>query len=134
MIQLSQTNFPFFTFSYPQQQQQQPSHLSSRLPNKPWASPTLLTRVKFDLLLAYILVQHHRRDLASDSNNSDLDAPDASFDQSLADGSFAALLDEVFAPVGTNEDEERMLFKDLLSGIVGLPRCEDADDVDAVME
>jgi len=72
--------------------------------------------------------------LASDSNNSDLDAPDASFDQSLADGSFAALLDEVFAPVGTNEDEERMLFKDLLSGIVGLPRCEDADDVDAVME
>ena len=72
--------------------------------------------------------------MASDSNNSDLDAPDASFDQSLVDGSFAALLDEVFSSVGTNEDEERMLFKDLLSGVVGLPPpCEDAD-VDAVME
>jgi len=91
-----------------------------------------------------VLVQLHRRELAPDPTislrnnrngfNSDLDPPDASFDQSLADGSFAALLDEVFAPLGSNEDEERVLFRDLLSGIVGLPPpCEDAD-VDAVME
>jgi hypothetical protein len=59
--------------------------------------------------------------------SANLDSPDATFAKSVGDGSFAALVDDIFAPEGGNEDEERLLFKDVLKGVVGLPLAEDAE-------
>lgn len=135
-VQLLKTTFPFFTFSC--SQQRRTSQLGRHLPNKPWATHSLLTRVKFELSLAYVLVQVHRREIAEQrgllpkkksgaQRLANLDSPDAAFAKSVDDGSFAALVDEIFAPEGGNEDEERVLFKDVLKGVAGLPLAEDAE-------
>jgi len=128
VVQLLRATLPFFTFSYPQQQQKSDF---IHLPNKPWATFLLLTRVKFELLLAYILVQVHRREMSEQRASSagrteddikiSLDSPDAVFARSISDGSFAALLHELFVPRGGNEDEQMILFKEVLSSLTGLP-------------
>ena len=124
VVQLLKTSLPFFTFWHPQLERSDSAHL----PNKPWATFSLLARVKFELLLAYVLVQVHRREMHASSVGRDKDdvptSPDpfdADFAQSISDGSFAALLHELFAPQGRNEDEQMILFKDVLSGLTGLP-------------
>jgi hypothetical protein len=132
-VQLLKTTFPFSC-----SQQRRTSQLGQHLPNKPWATHSLLTRVKFELSLAYVLVQVHRREMAEQrgllprkksgaQRLANLDSPDAAFVKSVDDGSFAALVDENFAPEGGNEDEERVLFKDVLKGVAGLPLAEDAE-------
>jgi hypothetical protein len=131
LVQLLRTTLPFFTFSYPQQQNPDSIHLH----NKPWATFLLLTRVKFELLLAYILVQLQRREMIEqrassavrneDDIKTSLDPPDAVFTRSVSDGSFAALLRELFASRGGNEDEQMILFKDVLSALAGLPLTEE---------
>jgi hypothetical protein len=129
VVQLLKTSLPFFTFSYPQQQPPESIHLS----NKPWATFLLLTRVKFELLLAYTLVQVHRREMAEQHGSlagrngiHDLDPPDVAFAQSVSDGSFAKLLQDLFALRGGNEDEQMILFKDVLCALTGLPLTEES--------
>jgi hypothetical protein len=132
IVQLLKTTLPFFTFSCPQQQQSDSIHL----PNKPWATFLLLTKVKFELLLAYTLVQLHRREMVEQiaplaGRNKGgvqvtLDPPDAAFVQSVSNGSFAALLHDIFAPQGGNEDEQMVLFKEALSALTGLSLTEES--------
>jgi len=130
-VHLLKTTFPFSC-----SQQRRTPQLGQHLANKPWATHSLLTRVKFELSLAYVLVQVHRREMADQhgllprkrsGGLANLDSPDAAFAKSVDDGSFAALVDEIFASEGGNEDEERLLFKDVLKGVAGLPLAEDAD-------
>ena len=85
-------------------------------------------------MLAYILVQLHRREMAEqnasvagrneDETHVNLDPPDAAFAQSVSDGSFATLLHDLFAPRGGNEDEQMILFKDVLSALTGISLTE----------
>lgn len=127
MIQLVRTALPFFTFSHPQQQPQPPD--SVHLPNKPWATLSLLTRVKFELLLAYTLVQVQRCEVAEQQPClAGLNPPDLAFAQAVSDGSFAALLHELFTPRGGNGDEQTILFKDVLSALTGLPPTDAGDE------
>jgi len=132
-VHLLKTTFPFSC-----SQQCRTSQLGQHLANKPWATHSLLTRVKFELSLAYVLVQVHRREVAEQhgllprkrsgaQGLANLDSPDAAFAKFVGDGSFAALVDKIFAPEGGNEDEERLLFKDVLKGVAGLPLAEDAE-------
>lgn len=132
-VQLLKTTFPFFTFSC--HQRHPASQLDQHLPNKPWATHTLLTRVKFELALAYTLVQVHRHEMIEQhgllagkksgvQNLANFDGPDPAFAKSIEDGSFSALVDEIFASEGRNEDEERMLFRDVLKSVAGLPLAE----------
>ena len=102
------------------------------LPNKPWATHSLLLRVKFELLLAYALTQTQRREAAQLAAAARIDAPDATFLQAVADGSLKALVDELFRPLGNNEDEDRMMFADVIRAVVGLPL--EGLDVDEDME
>jgi len=62
-----------------------------------------------------------------------LDPPDAAFVQSVSDGSFAALLHEVFALQGGNEDEQMILFKDVLSALTGLPLPTEGSSTNMVL-
>lgn len=102
VVQLVKTSLPFFTFSDPQQQPQPPD--SIHLPNKPWASLSLLTRVKFELLLAYTLVQVHRREMAEQQPSLvGLDPPDFAFAQAVSDGPFAALFSLLEEEMKTNK-------------------------------
>jgi hypothetical protein len=56
----------------------------------------------------------------------DLDPPDAAFAQSISDGSFAALLEDLFAPQGGNEGEQMILFKEVLRALIGFPLAEES--------
>ena len=109
--------------------QASPQHL--HLLNKPWATHSLLLRIKFELLLAYALTQTQRRE-ATQLAAARIDAPDDSFLQAVADGSLKALVDELFRPLGNNEDEDRMMFADVIRAVVGLPL--EGLDVDEDME
>jgi len=55
-----------------------------------------------------------------------LDPPDAAFFQSVSDGSFAALLHDLFVTQRGNEDEHMILFKDVLSALTGLSLTEES--------
>ncbi|KAJ3507303.1 hypothetical protein NLJ89_g6378 [Agrocybe chaxingu] len=113
-------------------------------PSRPWTAPSVLARVKFEMMLAYAVVQVMKGEAcASASTPSSAtpssttptsnggpqnsatpttinDPPDPAFLQSREDGSYAALLEEVFAPQGSNEDEERLGWVLVLRAVGGL--------------
>ena len=80
-----------------------------------WATPSLILRVKFELLLAYGTAHAHNK----------LESPDLESEQgwntSLKDGSLSRLMDAVFAARESNEDEDALFYKSLLIGAFGLP-------------
>jgi hypothetical protein len=80
-----------------------------------WATPSLILRVKFELLFAYGMVHVHdkleSRDLESEPG----------WNTSLKDGSLSRLMDAVFVARGSNEDEDALFYRSLLIGAFGLP-------------
>ena len=79
-----------------------------------WATPSLILRVKFELLFAYGMVHVHNklecRDLESEPG----------WNASLKDGSLSRLIDDVFVVRESNEDEDALFFRSLLIGAFGL--------------
>ncbi|CAA7261816.1 unnamed protein product [Cyclocybe aegerita] len=110
------------------------TNLTITNPSRPWTAPSVLARVKFEMMLAYAVVQVMRREVSSTSPPSGAptsngapdpsptldDPPDPAFLQSHTDGSYAALLDDVFALQGSNEDEERLGYVLVLRAVVGM--------------
>ena len=80
-----------------------------------WATPSLVLRIKFELLFAYGMahVQNilERRDLDSEPG----------WNTSLKDGSLSRLMDAVFFARGSNEDEDALFYRSLLKGAFELP-------------
>ena len=80
-----------------------------------WATPSLILRVKFELLFAYGMMHVHNKleshDLVSESG----------WDSSLKDGSLSKLMDAIFVARGSNEDEDALFYRSLLIGAFGLP-------------
>jgi len=80
-----------------------------------WATPSLILRVKFELLFAYGMNIHNKlesRDLESEPG----------WNTSLKSGSLTRLVDAVFATRESNEDEDALFYRSLLIGAFGLPR------------
>jgi hypothetical protein len=79
-----------------------------------WATPSLILRVKFELLFAYGMVHVHNilesRDLESGPG----------WNTSLKNGSLSRLMDAVFVARGSNEDEDALFYRSLLIGAFGL--------------
>ncbi|KAF9527316.1 hypothetical protein CPB83DRAFT_856343 [Crepidotus variabilis] len=131
-ITLARFVLPFFTFSYPQNGPRSsrggsPAY-ANHLPNKPWATPTLIIRVKFELMLAYALVQGQRQEMMT-SRIPRAEPPDGAFTAALKDGSFANVLNEVFKPQGGNENEDIILFGEMIRATVGLSIGNDDGDL-----
>lgn len=83
-------------------------------PTPIWATPSLILRVKFELLFAYgtVHVQNklETRDLESEQG----------WNTSLKDGSLSRLMDTVFVARESNEDEDALFYRSLLIGAFGL--------------
>jgi hypothetical protein len=80
-----------------------------------WATPSLILRVKFELLFAYGMVHVHNK-LENCGLESELE-----WNTSLKDGSLTRLMDAVFVARASNEDEDALFYKSLLIGAFGLP-------------
>ena len=80
-----------------------------------WATPSLILRVKFELLFAYGMVHVHNK-----LENCGLES-ELGWDTSLKDGSLTRLMDAVFVAQGSNEDEDALFYKSLLIDAFGLP-------------
>lgn len=120
IITLSRAILPFFTFSYARgsasSRGSSPAH-ANHLPSKPWATPVFIQRVKFELLLAYVLVQRERQ-VMIESGIPLAEPPDGQFVAALEDGSFAAVVQEVFSLQG---GEENLMFKAMIFVTASLP-------------
>jgi hypothetical protein len=80
-----------------------------------WATPSLILRVKFELLFAYGMVHAHNR-----LESRDLES-EPGWNTSLKDGSLSRLMDVVFVARESNEDEDALFYRSLLIGAFGLP-------------
>ena len=80
-----------------------------------WATPSLILRVKFELLFAYGMVHVHNK-----LESRDLES-DPGWNTSLKDGSLSRLIDAVFVARESNEDEDALFYRSLLIGAFGLP-------------
>jgi len=80
-----------------------------------WATPSLILRVKFELLFAYGMVHVHNK-----LESHDLEF-ESEWNTSLKDGSLSRLMDAVFVARGSNEDEDALFYRSLLVGAFGLP-------------
>ena len=80
-----------------------------------WATPSLILRVKFELLFAYGMVHVHNK-----LESRDLES-EPGWNTSLKDGSLTRLMDAVFVARESNEDEDALFYRSLLIGAFGLP-------------
>lgn len=80
-----------------------------------WATPSLIFRVKFELLFAYGMVHVHNK-----LESCDLES-EPGWNTSLKDGSLGRLVDAVFIARESNEDEDALFYRSLLIGAFGLP-------------
>ena len=80
-----------------------------------WATPSLILRVKFELLFAYGTVHVHNK-----LGSRDLES-EPGWNASLKDGSLSRLMDAVFIARESNEDEDALIYRSLLIGAFGLP-------------
>ena len=80
-----------------------------------WATPSLILRVKFELLFAYGMVHIH-----NEPESRDLESG-PEWNTSLKDGSLSRLIDGAFVARGSNEDEDALFYRSLLIGAFGLP-------------
>ena len=81
-----------------------------------WATPSLILRVKFELLFAYGMVHVHNK-----LESCDLESESGEWITSLKDGSLSRLVDTVFVARESNEDEDALFYRCLLIGSFGLP-------------
>jgi len=81
-----------------------------------WATPSLILRVKFELLFAYGMVHVHNK-----LESRDLES-EPGWNTSLKDGSLSRLMDAIFVARESNEDEDALFYRNLLIGALGLPR------------
>ena len=81
-----------------------------------WATPSLILRVKFELLFAYGTVHVHNK-----LESRDLESESGGWNTSLKDGSLSRLVDVVFVARESNEDEDALFYRCLLIGAFGLP-------------
>lgn len=95
------------------------SYVSTKTsPTRPmpiWATPSLILRVKFELLFAYGMVHVHNK-----LENRVLES-ESGWNTSLKDGSLSRLMDAVFVVQGSNEDEDALFYRYLLIVTFGLP-------------
>ena len=80
-----------------------------------WATPSLILRVKFELLFAYGMVHVHNK-----LESCDLES-EPGWNTSLKDGSLSRLTDVVFVARESNEDGDALFYRSLLMGAFGLP-------------
>lgn len=81
-----------------------------------WSTPSLMLRVKFELLFAYGMVHVHNK-----LESRDLESESGGWNTSLKDGSLSRLMDAVFVARDSNEDEDALFYRSLLIGAFGLP-------------
>ena len=80
-----------------------------------WTTPSLILRVKYELLFAYGMVHVHNK-----LESRDLESG-PEWNTSLKDGSLSRLIDAVFVTRESNEDEDALFYRSLLIGAFELP-------------